>query len=243
LSWTIVPATTDVTTPPVALRMSVRAVSSPQFFEALPLPPDAVFTAVPVVRVSVSPPTGTFDVADTTVVPVVADVIVTVQLADAEPPVYVHDGEPTNEPGPDTMEAVAVFGPAPIVPPNAFTVIVSTWFVETGLLSVGGAIWTFASTHVLEALPLPPDAVLTAVPVVRAIVTPFTGMSDVADTTVVPTLAELIVTVQLADAEPPVYVHVGEPTKLPGPLTIDAVVVCGPASIVSPSALTVIVST
>src|SRR4051812_39452194 len=120
LSWTIVPATTDVTTPPVALRMSVRTVSSPQFFAALPLPPDAVFAAVPVVRVTMAPPTGIPDVAETTVVPVVAEVIVTVQLADGAPPVYVHDGEPTKPPGPLTIDAVAVCGPPSIVPPNAF---------------------------------------------------------------------------------------------------------------------------
>ena len=36
--------------------------------------------------------------------------------------------------------------------------------------------------------------------------------------------------------------QVGLPTKLPGPLTIEAVAVCVPASIVPPSALTVIVS-
>jgi hypothetical protein len=119
-----VPATTDVTTPPLAFRMSVRTVSSPQFFAALPLPPDAVFAAVPVVRVTDTPPTEITDVADTTVVPVVAELIDTVQLADAAPPVYEQDGEPTNEPGPETMLAVAV--PFPSVPLIALTVIVST---------------------------------------------------------------------------------------------------------------------
>ena len=43
-----------------------------------------------------------------------------------------------------------------------------------------------------------------AVPVVRVIVTPSTGMSAVADTTVVPVAADVIVTVQLAVAAPPV---------------------------------------
>jgi hypothetical protein len=38
-------------------------------------------------------------------------------------------------------------------------------------------------------------------------------------------------------------VQLGEPTKLPGPLTIDAVAVCGPAPIVPPTAFTVIVNT
>ena len=54
------------------------------------------------------------------------------------------------------------------------------------------------------ALTLPPAAVFAAVPVVRVNVMPFTGMSEVADTTVVPLAAEVIVTVQLALAAPPV---------------------------------------
>jgi hypothetical protein len=62
----------------------------------------------------------------------------------------------------------------------------------------------FAFTHVLLALPLPPAAVFTAVFVVRVTVWPLTGMSDVADTTVVPTAFDVIVTVQLAVAAPPV---------------------------------------
>ena len=43
-----------------------------------------------------------------------------------------------------------------------------------------------------------------AVFVVRVIVWPLTGMSDVAETTVVPTTAEVMVTVQVAVAAPPV---------------------------------------
>src|SRR5262245_60257598 len=101
----------------------------------------------------------------------------------------------------------------------------------------------FAFTQTLLAFPDPPAAVFTAVFVVRVITTPLTGMSEVADTTVVPTALELIVTVQLAVAAPPVYVHDGEPTNAPGPLTIDAVAVCGPAPIVPFRAFTVIVST
>src|SRR4051794_39276133 len=101
----------------------------------------------------------------------------------------------------------------------------------------------FASTHVFDAFPEPPAAVFAAVPVVRVIVTPLTGIPAVADTTVVPVAAAVIVTVQLAVAAPPVYVQVGEPTKLPGPLTIDAVAVCGPAPSSPPTALTVIVNT
>ena len=47
-------------------------------------------------------------------------------------------------PGPDTIDAVAVCEPASIVPLIAFTVIVSTWFVPTGLSAVAGVIWMFA---------------------------------------------------------------------------------------------------
>ena len=53
-------------------------------------------------------------------------------------------------------------------------------------------------------MPLPPAAVFTAVLVVRVIVRPLTGMFDVAETTVVPATAEVIVTVQVAVAAPPV---------------------------------------
>jgi nicotinamide riboside transporter PnuC len=76
-SWTTVPATAVVITVPAAFRMSVRAVASPQFFDAFPEPPEAVLAAVAVVRVIVCPLTGMSDVAATTVVPAVAEVIVT----------------------------------------------------------------------------------------------------------------------------------------------------------------------
>ena len=58
---------------------------------------------------------------------------------------------PTKLPGPLTMQAVAVCGPASIVPPSAFTVIVSTWFVPTGFVAVAGVIWMFALTNVFTA--------------------------------------------------------------------------------------------
>src|SRR6478735_8942762 len=102
------------------------------------------------------------------------------------------------------MEAVAVCGPASMVPLSALTVIVSTWFVFTAFVAFAGVIWMLALTQILLALPLPPAAVLTAVPVVRVIVWPLTGMSDVAETTVVPGTPDVIVTVQLAVAPPPV---------------------------------------
>ena len=71
-------------------------------------------------------------------------------------------GEPTKLPGPLTIEAVAVCGPASIVPPIALTVIVSTWFVPTAFVAVAGVIWMFAFTQTFCALPLPPAAVFTA---------------------------------------------------------------------------------
>ena len=74
----------------------------------------------------------------------------------------------------------------------------------TAFVAVAGPIWMFAFTHTLLALPLPPAVVLSAVFVARVIVTPATGIPEVAETTVVPVTAELIVTVQLAVAAPPV---------------------------------------
>src|SRR3954469_8556401 len=102
------------------------------------------------------------------------------------------------------MAAVAVCGPASIVPLRALIVIVSTWFVFTAFVSVAGVIWMLASTQILLALPLPPAVVFTAVLVVRVMVWPLTGMSDVAETTVVPVAADVMVTVQVAVAAPPV---------------------------------------
>src|SRR5262245_12733969 len=102
------------------------------------------------------------------------------------------------------MLAVAVCGPASIVPLIALTVIVSTWFVLTALVAVAGVIWMLASTQILFALPLPPAAVLTAGFVVRVIVCPLTGMSEVAETPVVPTAAEVPYTALVRFTPPPV---------------------------------------
>src|SRR4051794_30512026 len=101
----------------------------------------------------------------------------------------------------------------------------------------------FASTHVFDAFPLPPEAVFAAVPVVRVIVTPLTGIPAVAETTVVPVAFDEIVTVQLAVAPPPVYLHLGKPPKPPAPLSPYTALVRSPASNVPPTAFTVIVST
>src|SRR4051794_12320852 len=101
----------------------------------------------------------------------------------------------------------------------------------------------FAFTHTLLALPLPPAAVFTAVPVVRVILCPFPGMSDVPETTVVPTTAEVMVTVQLAVAASLVYVQDGEPPHSFPTRRSSDLAVCGPASSVPLSAFTVIVNT
>ena len=77
--------------------------------------------------------------------------------------------------------------------------IVSTWFVPTAFTSVAGVIAIFASTHLFSALSDPPAAVFSAVSVVREIDWPSTRMFEVACTSVVPVVAEVIVTVQLAE--------------------------------------------
>ena len=123
-------------------------------------------------------------------------------------------GEPTKLPvvlGGVTMLAVAVPA-ARIPPPVAVTVIVSTWFVPAGLVAFCGVIWMNASagtSQLLFAFPqfaVQPASTFAADPVVRvtaptAFVNP---MFEVACTVVVPATAEVIVTVQLAVAAPPV---------------------------------------
>jgi hypothetical protein len=116
----------------------------------------------------------------------------------------VHVFPPTKEPGPDTIDAVAVCGPASIVPLSAFTVMVSTWLAPSAFAAVAGVMLMFASTQFFDAFPEPPDAVFCAEPVVRVMTTPLTGIFEVAETTVVPGVAEVIVTVQLAVGPPPV---------------------------------------
>src|SRR5262249_61829968 len=103
-----------------------------------------------------------------------------------------------------TVEGVVVCGPSSFVSLIALIVIVSPLPFSTLFRSLAGVIWMLALTQTLFALPLPPAAVFTAVFVVRVIVCPLTGMSDVAETTVVPVAADVIVTVQLAVAPPPV---------------------------------------
>lgn len=82
--------------------------------------------------------------------------------------------------------------------------IVSVWFVPTAFVSVTGSMSIFALTQCLVALPLPPAAVLSGVPVLRVNVAPETGITPVADTVDVPVAEDVILTVQLALAPPPV---------------------------------------
>src|SRR5437016_2114662 len=95
-----------------------------------------------------------------------------------------------------------------------------------------------ASTHVLLAGPL-----LPAVPSVVRVIEPasVSGMEEVAETTVVPVVAEVLITVPLAAAPQPLSLHDALPiSKLPGPLAILAVAV--PLPSVVPTAVTVMVS-
>ena len=115
-------------------------------------------------------------------------------------------GLPTKLPTPPgTIAAVAGKVPASSVPPSAWTVIVSTWFVFTPFVSLAGVISIQASTQTFDAFGTvwPAAVLLSAVAVDRVTVWPATWMSDVADTTVVPVVAEVMVTVQLAVAAPP----------------------------------------
>ncbi len=122
-------------------------------------------------------------------------------------------GEPTKLPvvlGGVMMLAVAVPA-ARIPPPVAVTVIVSTWFVPTGLFAFCGVIWMNASagtTQSLFALPqfaVQPAVTFVADPVVRDTVPTAlpNPMLEVACTVVLPATAEVIVTVHVAVAAPP----------------------------------------
>ena len=108
-------------------------------------------------------------------------------------------------PGPLTIVAVAGNVPASSRPLTPCTVIVSTWFVSTAFVSVTGVISIQPSTQTFDAFGTvwPAAVLLSAVAVDRVTVWPATWMSEVADTTVVPVVAEVMVTVQLAVAAPP----------------------------------------
>jgi hypothetical protein len=113
-------------------------------------------------------------------------------------------GDPTKLPGPLVMLAVAVPPAGSIGKPAELTVIVSVWFVPAALVAVDGVIEIVASPHVLLAGPLLTSPLTVVVPfVVRGSVTPPTTILDVAETTVVPTTADVITTLQLAVVPPP----------------------------------------
>src|SRR5947207_2359780 len=94
-----------------------------------------------------------------------------------------------------------------------------------------------ASAHVLLA-----GALLLAVPSVVRATEPssVSGMEEVAETTVVPVVAEVMTTVQLAVAPPPVYLHVGQPPR--SPLFPYTTLFRSPLATVVPTAVTVMVS-
>src|SRR5438876_1015688 len=97
----------------------------------------------------------------------------------------------------------------------------------------------FASTQFFCAWPLlppVPSVVRDSEP------SPANGMFEVAETAVVPAVADVITTVQLALALPPRRSPDLAPTKLPGPLEMVAVAVPPPAAIMPPDVFTVIVS-
>src|SRR5947207_6029520 len=94
-----------------------------------------------------------------------------------------------------------------------------------------------ASAHVLLAGPL-----LPAVPFVVRLTepSPVSGMEEVAETTVVPVVPEVMTTVQLAVPPGPVLLPGRDPTPFPVPLVILAVAVRLPTVVHQP--LTVVVS-
>src|SRR5439155_311761 len=151
--------------------------------------------AVPsVVRVAEpAPVSGMEEVAETTVVPVVAEVMTTVQLAVVGRASCRHGGESTKLPGPLVILAVAE--PLPKVAATAVTEMVSVCLVPTALVAVAGVMAMVASGHVLLAVP-PLPAVPSVVRVTEP--SPVSGMEEVAETTVVPVVAEVMTTVQLA---------------------------------------------
>ena len=69
----------------------------------------------------------------------------------------------------------------------------------TGVISIQPSTQTFDAF----GMTAPAAVLLRAVAVVRVTVWPATWMSDLAETTVVPVVVEVRVTVQLADAAPP----------------------------------------
>src|SRR5437870_832284 len=140
------------------------------------------------------PVSGMEEVAETTVVPVVAEVMTTVQLAVAPQALTPHlEACATNLPGLLVILAVAV--PSPSVVPTAVTVMMSVCLVPPAFVAAAGVMSFTLSLH--DALPI---SLLPAVPsVVRGTEPlPVSGMEEVAETTVVPVVAEVMTTVQLA---------------------------------------------
>src|SRR5262245_63773084 len=102
------------------------------------------------------------------------------------------------------MLAVAV--PLPRLAPTDVTVIVRVWVVPTAVLAVVGQIAFLLFAHVLLAGPLLTRPLGVELPSVVRVTepSPASGMSEVADTTVVPVAVDVITTLQLAVRPPPV---------------------------------------
>jgi hypothetical protein len=104
-------------------------------------------------------------------------------------------------PGPLVIVAVAV--PAEMVLPAGCDVIeiVNVWGVPTGLVSVAGVIEIAAFTQFFVAGPL---LLPVASVVLVKLPPPFSGMLEVAETVTAPVVVDVITTLQLAVAAPPV---------------------------------------
>src|SRR3954453_8553183 len=111
------------------------------------------------------------------------------------------------------MLAVAVPPPA-VIPPGALIAIVSVWLVPTAFVAVAGVIEIDASTQFFVALG---PSLCWLSPVVRVRLTPPTLTVVVALTMVVPTVADVSVTVHSPVV--PTVTH-GELLIVPGPLTL-----------------------
>src|SRR5439155_920329 len=146
-----------------------------------------------------SPVSGMEEVAETTVVPVAAEVMTTDQNSARPTSGYVHIGYPTKLPGTQVILAFSV--QLHIVVTFSVTVMLCVSLVPTALFAVSLHDALPISTHVLLAGPLLP-AVLSVVRATEP--SPVSGMEEVAETTVVPVAAEVMTTVQLAVAPPPV---------------------------------------
>jgi hypothetical protein len=157
MSCTTVPALTEVTTLLLESRISVRAVSSAQNFDAGPELESVEFVS----RCRSTPPTSTSVVALIVVVPDDNELMTTVQ--EPVPPEVVQLLEPTNAavaPPEFVNEKLIVVPLGAFSKPEplfTFTCPVNAWFVPTALLADGGAIWMLASPATLKGSHAPSE--------------------------------------------------------------------------------------